>query len=52
MRPNRPPPDSASWCQFDLLQVYYEPNHEMRRQWVGLIDPSNPDDRGTWCARA
>lgn len=38
--------DMIGLFQLDMSMVYYKPHHEVYRQWVGLTDPTNPDDKG------
>ncbi len=33
-------------CQFDLLDVYMQPDHEVYRQWVALHDNECVEDQG------
>lgn len=32
--------------EFDVMSVYYRENHELWRQWVAIVDPYNPKDKG------
>jgi hypothetical protein len=39
--------DVIGCYQFDLLNVYFRPGHELYRQWVAVTDPTEADDSGT-----
>jgi hypothetical protein len=39
--------DMIGCYQFDLLGIYFRQDHELYKQWVALVDPTNDQDAGT-----
>jgi hypothetical protein len=39
--------DMIGCYQFDLLGIYFRQDHELYKQWVALVDPTNTEDAGT-----